>query len=76
MITSMTHWVELMQIDTSEKKMFEFAEREYGATKANQMRAEYSNMNVEEQRSYRNKNTVEFVQNQAPCTNMLRKARK
>ena len=35
MITSMTHWVELMQIDTSDKKMFEFAEREYGATKAN-----------------------------------------
>ena len=31
LITSMSHWIELMKIDTSEQKLFEVAEREYGA---------------------------------------------
>lgn len=30
LLTSMGHWIELMKIDTSEKKLFEIAEREYG----------------------------------------------
>lgn len=29
-LTSMGHWIELMKIDTSEKKLFEVAEREFG----------------------------------------------
>lgn len=74
MITSMTHWVQLMQIDTSDKKMFEFAEREYGAEKVTQMKMEYASLNAMEQKSYVSRNAVEFVQNQAPCTNMYKKA--
>jgi hypothetical protein len=34
MLTSMGHWVELMRIDTSAKKIFEVAEREYGFERA------------------------------------------
>ena len=33
-LTSMTHWIELMKVDTSEQKLFEVAEREYGASYA------------------------------------------
>jgi hypothetical protein len=29
-ITSMGHWIELMKIDTSEQKLFEVAQKEYG----------------------------------------------
>lgn len=29
-LTSMTHWIELMKVDTSEQKLFEVAAREYG----------------------------------------------
>lgn len=29
-LTSMGHWIELMKIDTSEKKLFEVAEQEFG----------------------------------------------
>lgn len=34
----MGHWIELMKIDTSEKKLFEVAEREFGVNFAQQMR--------------------------------------
>lgn len=40
-LTSMGHWVELMKIDTSEKKLFEVAENMYGASEVKKMRAEY-----------------------------------
>lgn len=29
-LTSMGHWIELMKIDTSDKKLFEIAEKQYG----------------------------------------------
>ena len=34
LLTSMGHWVELMKIDTSEKKLFELAQEEFGAEMA------------------------------------------
>jgi hypothetical protein len=34
----MGHWVELMKIDTSEQKLFEVAELEFGAEEASKMR--------------------------------------
>lgn len=40
-LTSMGHWIELMKIDTSEKKLFEVAQKEYGAAEVNRMKAEY-----------------------------------
>jgi hypothetical protein len=43
-LTSMGHWVELMKIDTTAEKVFEVAEREFGAVKAAQMRNEYAAM--------------------------------
>ena len=30
LLTSMGHWIELMKIDTTEKTLFDVAEREYG----------------------------------------------
>lgn len=35
-----------MKIDTTDKKLFEIAERDYGEQYANQMRAEYSQLNA------------------------------
>ena len=58
LLTSMGHWIELMKIDTSEKKLFEIAEREYGAEKAAQMRSEYEQMDFTSQRNYISKNAV------------------
>jgi hypothetical protein len=74
-LTSMGHWVEIMKIDTSEKKLFEVAEREFGAIEATKMRAEYMNMGMQEQQSYVASKAREFVKNQAPCSNMNRKSR-
>lgn len=39
LLTSMGHWVELMKIDTSEKKLFEVAEKQYGAEVAQKMKS-------------------------------------
>lgn len=76
LLTSMGHWIELMKIDTSDKVLFEVAAREYGDVKVQQMRMEYENLNSEcERKEWVSKNAVEFVQNQAPCTNMAKKAR-
>jgi hypothetical protein len=36
-LTSMGHWVELMKIDTTEKKLFEVAEKQFGKAYAAQM---------------------------------------
>lgn len=69
----MGHWVELMKIDTSEKKLFEIAEREYGQAYAQQMKMEYASMDVTAQKSYIRSQAVNFVQNQAPCSNMNQK---
>jgi len=37
----MGHWIELMKLDTSEEKLFEIAERDYGNEYANKMKVEY-----------------------------------
>eukprot|EP00919_Chromeraceae_sp_WS-2016_P016058 GHVR01038254.1.p1 GENE.GHVR01038254.1~~GHVR01038254.1.p1 ORF type:complete len:134 (+),score=10.20 GHVR01038254.1:1089-1490(+) len=68
MLTSMAHWVELMKIDTSEKKLFEIAEKQYGAVYAQNMKKEYENLDVGQQKAYISSNAINFVQNQAPCS--------
>ena len=40
----MGHWIELMKIDTSEKTLFEVAEREYGGEYASSMKMEYEKL--------------------------------
>ena len=72
-MTSMGHWVELMKIDTSEKKLFEVAEKEFGVEEASKMKAEYMGMDVVQQRSYVASKASQFVKNQAPCSNMNKK---
>lgn len=62
-----------MKIDTSEHKLFEVAEKQYGAQYAQQMRMEYAQMDVQSQKAYVSKNAVNFVQNSAPCQNMAQK---
>ena len=41
-----------MKIDTSEQKLFEVAEREYGMAYANNMRSEYGQMDEISQKNY------------------------
>lgn len=40
----MTHWIELMKVDTSETKLFEVAAREYGSSYATQQKMEYDRL--------------------------------
>jgi hypothetical protein len=72
-LTSMGHWIELMKVDTSEKKLFEVAEQNFGVAYAQQMKMEYASLDTNEQKAWVSKNAVNFVQNQAPCSNMSRK---
>ena len=39
------------------------------------MEKEYLQMDVGQQRDYRSKNAVRFIQSQAPCSNVARKRR-
>lgn len=73
-LTSMGHWVELMKIDTSEQKLFQVAQKEYGANQAGRMREEYMQMDSFSQKNYIETKAREFVRNQAPCTNMYKKS--
>ena len=72
-LTSMGHWIELMKVDTSEKKLFEVAEQNFGAGYASQMKMEYASLDVGQQKEWVSKNAVKFVQNQAPCSNISKK---
>ena len=51
------------------------ASREYGLNYAQQERMVYEGLDESEKVSYRAQKATEFIQNQAPCTNMKRKAR-
>lgn len=65
-----------MKIDTSEHKLFEVAEKQYGAQYAQQMRSEWSQMDTVSQKAYVQMNAVNFVQNSAPCQNQAYKEMK
>ncbi len=39
------------------------------------MKMEYANLDASEQKAYVSSNAVRFVQNQAPCSNMSKKAK-
>jgi hypothetical protein len=73
-LTSMGHWVELMKIDTTEKKLFEVAQNMFGSAEVSRMKAEYEQMEVSEQRAYIETKGRDFVRNQAPCNNMYKKS--
>lgn len=73
-LTSMGHWIELMKIDTSEKKLFEVAENMFGSAEVGKMRQEYAQMGESEQRAYIETKGRDFVRNQAPCNNMYKKS--
>ena len=38
-LTSMGHWVQLMKLDTSAEKLFDYVKKEYGQERVDQMRA-------------------------------------
>lgn len=46
----MGHWIELMKIDTSEHKLFEVAEKQYGSEYAEQMKYQYAQMDEQGQK--------------------------
>lgn len=39
------------------------------------MQNEYASLNVNQQQAWVSKNAVQFVQNQAPCSNMSKKSK-
>lgn len=51
------------------------AEKNFGVEYAQQMRNEYANLGENEQQAWVSSNAVRFVQNQAPCSNMSKKAK-
>ena len=72
----MTHWVELMKIDTSEKKLFEMAKNEYGENMFNELKMEYDALGEMEKKAYVSEKAAYFVKTHAPCDNVNRKAKK
>lgn len=50
LLTSMGHWIELMKIDTSEHKLFEVAEKQYGSEYAEQMKYQYAQIDEQGQK--------------------------
>lgn len=67
LLTSMSHWVEVMKVDTSEKKLFEIAKEEYGEDTFNKIQKEYEELSDNQKEAYRAKKAAEFIQTQAPC---------
>ena len=62
-----------MKVDTSEKKLFEVAEREYGQAYAAEIKMQYASMDATNQEVYIKNQAVNFIQNQAPCSKMNEK---
>lgn len=44
-LTSMGHWIQLMKIDTSANKLFDYVENEYGEEQAEKMKSYYNQLN-------------------------------
>ncbi|KRX04803.1 hypothetical protein PPERSA_06437 [Pseudocohnilembus persalinus] len=66
-LTSMGHWIELMKLETSEQKLFDIAERDYGKQYAENLKQEYDQS--ENKQDYLSKKAVKFVQQSAPSRN-------
>lgn len=49
------------------------AEKQYGKQYAENLKMEYANIDVNQQKAWVSSNAVNFVQNQAPCSNMSQK---
>jgi len=48
----MTHWIALMQIDTSEKKIIEVAAQNFGESYAKEMQSNMDRMDVSQKNAY------------------------
>lgn len=44
LLTSMTHWMELVKVDTSEQKLFEMAQKQYGTQEVQKMQSEMASL--------------------------------
>ena len=67
----MGHWMDLMEIQASPEKIFQKAEDLYSSAKAAEMKEKYSKMNEFQQKEFIEFNAKQFIQNQAPCDNMV-----
>lgn len=47
LLTSMGHWVELVKVDTSEQKLFQMAEKQYGQAEVMNMQQKMASMNAQ-----------------------------
>eukprot|EP00239_Pterosperma_sp_CCMP1384_P000093 CAMPEP_0197846498 /NCGR_PEP_ID=MMETSP1438-20131217/3233_1 /TAXON_ID=1461541 /ORGANISM="Pterosperma sp., Strain CCMP1384" /LENGTH=567 /DNA_ID=CAMNT_0043458171 /DNA_START=210 /DNA_END=1913 /DNA_ORIENTATION=+ len=74
LLTSMTHWVELVKLEATEEQVFEKARSAYGAQYATSERAEYDMLGDETSKKawLRNK-SCQFVQQSAPAMSKVKK---
>lgn len=68
-LTSMGHWIELMKVDTSAKKLFEVAQQKYGDTYAQNLQNTYNNLGDAQKGAFVTMSAMNFIQNQSPGQN-------
>lgn len=73
-LTSMGHWVELVKVDTSEQKLFEMAQRQYGQAEVTNLQMQMANLSTAEKTSFMQQQAQAYVQTSAPCNNIMQKA--
>lgn len=73
LLTSMGHWIELVKVDTSEQKLFEMAQKQYGATEVMNMQQQMAGMGAQEKYAYVQSQAQMYVQSSAPCNNIATK---
>ena len=66
LLTSMTHWSELVKLDISEDQLFKEAERAYGKTYRANMESEFAMLALNEQESWVSEKASRMVQCSAP----------
>lgn len=73
LLTSMTHWAELVKVDTSEQKLLEMAQKQYGAEEASKLRSEMEALPEPQRYDFIQTSAQAYVQTSAPCNNVAQK---
>lgn len=72
----MTHWIELVKIDTTEKKLFELVARQYGTAESVKLDAGLAEVRASggNASAYIQKKAALYVQGASPANNLAQKA--
>lgn len=70
LLTSMTHWSELVKIDVTEENLMTMALRLYGPNEVDFIQIELNKLETrQEQLNYMKQRAADYIKNSAPCNN-------